>query len=109
MVRWRRWVFELRQPLDVFQAAWERALATRGVTVTPGEHFDWVIQAFGARAFVRLEWADEGLAAVVKIKAGVFAAPVALEHLLLDAGREAQARLAFDKDESSPPPARPEP
>ena len=37
---------------------------------------------------------EQDIAAVVKVKSGLFAAPLALERVLLEAGREAQARVA---------------
>lgn len=98
MARWRRWVFELRAPADEFQRLLERGLVVRGVRVEPAQHFDFQARAFGARAWVKVEWADEGLALTAKVKSGFFASPQGLERILLDAGREAQAKLAFDPD-----------
>ena len=80
--------------MDEFARALQLALAARGVGVAPGARFDLVARAFGARAFVKLEFAEQGIAAVVKVKSGLFAAPLALERVLLEAGREAQARVA---------------
>lgn len=96
VARWRRWVFELRAPADEFQRLLERALVVRGVRVEPATRFDLQVRAFGARAWVKVEWDDQGLALVAKIKSGLFSSPAGLERLLLDAGREAQAKLAFD-------------
>lgn len=88
-----RWVFEAQAPADEFQRALERALVLRGVRVEPAEHFDFVAQAMGARAFVEIGWAERGLELRAKLKGGLFASPKGLEKLLLEAGREAQARL----------------
>ena len=100
MARWRRWVFELRAPADEFSRHLERALTSKGIRVTPATVFDFQARALGARAFVKVEWAETGLAMVVKVKSGFFASPAGLERLLLDAGREAQARLTFGVDVS---------
>jgi len=93
VARWCRWVFEVQAPTDEFQRHLERGLALRGVSVQPAEHFDFVARALGARAYVELSWADDGLALTAKLKSGLFASPKGLERLLLEAGREAQARL----------------
>lgn len=93
MARWCRWVFEVQAPTDEFQRHLERGLALRGVAVHPAEHYDLVARALGARAFVELSWAEDGLALTAKLKSGLFASPEGLERLLLEAGREAQARL----------------
>lgn len=95
VARWQRWVFELRAPADEFSRHLERALTAKGVRVTPAEAFDFQARALGARAFVKVEWAQTGLAMVVKVKGGFFASPLGLERLVLDAGREAQARLTY--------------
>lgn len=92
--RWRRWVFELSVPADEFLRALQRGLVLRGVQVEPAVHFDFQARAFGARAFVKVGWADEGLQVDAKVKGGLFSSPKALETLLLEAGREAHARLA---------------
>ena len=99
---WHRWVFEIRAPADEFLTHFQRALVLRGVQVDPAEHFDILCRAFGARAFVKIRWVDSGLEARAKIKAGLFSAPLALERLLLEAGREAQAKLTFEKDGAAP-------
>jgi hypothetical protein len=93
VARWRRWVFEVQAPLDEFARHFERALAARAVEVGKGDRFDLVARAFGSRAFVKLGWADEGVEMVVKVKSGLFASPEGLERVVLEAGREAQARL----------------
>lgn len=94
-------MFELRAPADEFQRLLERALVVRGVRVEPASRFDFQARAFGARAWVKVEWADQGLAVVAKVKSGVFASPAGLERILLDAGREAQAKLAFENGAAS--------
>lgn len=94
MARWRRWVFEVSGPLDEFARHLRQGLEARGVEVRDGEHFDLVAGAFGSRAFVKLGWADAGIEATVKIKSGLFSSPEGLERLVLEAGREAQARAA---------------
>lgn len=99
MTSWRRWVFEIRAPLDEFLAEMERALVLRGADVARAEHFHISARAFGARAFLTLAWVDEGVEVRAKIKAGLFASPKGLERLLLDAGREAQARLTVGKED----------
>lgn len=96
MARWSRWVFEVRAPSDEFLALLQRGLVLRGVIVEPAESFDLVARALGARAFVKVEWTDAGLAMVTKTKSGLFASPLGLERLILDAGREAQAKLTYD-------------
>lgn len=101
MTRWRRWVFEIRAPLDEFLVHLRRGLVARGVRVEPAEHFDLAVRAFGARALVKLAWVDEGLELRVKIKAGLFSSPAGLERILLDAGREAQAALTYEREASS--------
>ena len=98
MPRWRRWVFEIRAPADDFLTLLERSLTQNGVRVDRAERFDLVARAFGVRGYVALGWADEGLELRVKLKSGLFASPPALERLLLEAGREAQAALTFDKE-----------
>lgn len=90
-----RWVFELSVPADEFSRALQRALVVRGIQVEPAQHFDFVARAFGSRAYVQVAWADRGLEVVAKIKSGLFASPAALERILLDTGREAQAKLVF--------------
>lgn len=102
MARWRRWVFELRAPADEFLRLLERSLVVRGVRVEPAARFDLQARAFGARAWVKVEWADAGLAVTAKIKSGLFASPAGMERLLLEAGREAQAKLTFDLAEGRP-------
>lgn len=97
MPRWRRWVFEIRAPADDFLALLERSLALKGVRVERAERFDLVARAFGVRGYVAIAWAEDGLEMRVKLKSGLFASPPALERLLLEAGREAQAALTFDK------------
>lgn len=96
MSRWRRWVFEIRAPSDEFLALLQRGLAVRGIRVEPAEHFDFVARGFGSRAYTKISWAHDGLELVAKFKSGFFASPAALERILLDAGREAQARLTFE-------------
>lgn len=98
MTRWRRWVFEIRAPADEFGALLQRGLVMRGLDVAPGEHFDFVVKAFGARAYVKVAWVDTGLEVVAKLKAGLFSSAPALERLLLECGREAQARLTYEKE-----------
>ena len=100
MTTWRRWVFEIRAPADEFSDQLSHALALRGIRVEPGEHFDLVVRAFGARAFLRLAWVDDGLEVRAKIKSGLFSSVPALERILLDAGREAQAKLTYEKGEA---------
>lgn len=95
-----RWVFELSVPADEFQRALQRALARRNVAFEPAAHYDFVARAYGARAFVQVAWAERGLEVRAKIKGGLFASPAGLERLLLDAGREAQARLVFSPDDT---------
>lgn len=82
-------------PADEFVRALQRALVVRGVRVEPAARFDFVARAFGARAYVHVAWADRGLEATVKLKSGLFASPAALERVLLEAGREAQAKLVY--------------
>jgi hypothetical protein len=86
-------VFEVQAPTDEFQRHLERGLTLRGVRIEPAEHFDFIARAMGARAFVHLAWAPEGLEVSAKLKGGLFASPRGLERLLLESGREAQARL----------------
>jgi hypothetical protein len=93
VARWVRWVFEAQAPADEFQRILERGLVLRGVAVEPADHFAFVARAMGARAFVELAWAERGIELRAKLKSGVFASPKGLERLLLEAGREAQARL----------------
>ena len=88
----------MHAPADEFSRHLERALTRKGIVVTPAETFDFQAKALGARAFVKVEWAQAGLAVVVKLKSGFFASPAGLERLLLDAGREAQAKLTFGGD-----------
>lgn len=95
VARWRRWVFEMSAPADEFVRALQRGLIVRGVMVDPATHFDFVARAFGARGYVKVAWAERGLEVTVKLKSGLFASPAGLERLLLDAGREAQAKLVF--------------
>lgn len=102
MTTWRRWVFEIRAPLDEFVAHMQRALAVRGVRVEPTEHFDFSARAFGARSFLKVRWVENGLEVRAKLKSGLFASPKGLERLLLEAGREAQAKLTYEKE--GPPP-----
>lgn len=99
---WRRWVFEIRAPGDEFLALLSRALDARGVHVEPGEHFDLVARAFGARAFLKAQWVDGGLELRAKIKSGLFSSAPALERALLEAGREAQATLTYEKEARGP-------
>ncbi len=98
MVRWRRWVFEIRAPADEFLHLMQRALATRGINVQPAEHFDFVARAFGVRGYVKASWVDEGIEVRAKLKGGLFASPPGLERVLLEAGREAQAKLTYEKE-----------
>lgn len=97
MTRWRRWVFEIRAPADEFLSLLERALVVRGVQVDPAEHFDLVVRAFGVRGYVKIAWAADGIELIAKIKGGIFASPAGMERMLLEAGREAQAKLTFEK------------
>ena len=96
VARWRRWVFELRAPADEFQRALERALVVRGARVEPASRFDFQARAFGARAWVKVDWDETGLAVTAKLKSGLFSSPAGLERLLLEAGREAQTKLTFE-------------
>ena len=93
MTLWRRWVFAVQAPSDEFQRHFERGLTLRGVHVEPADHFAFMARALGARAFVGIAWAAEGLEVTVKLKGGLFASPKGLERLLLESGRDAQARL----------------
>lgn len=93
MARWSRWVFEVSAPLDEFLRLFRAGLEARGVEVASGEAFDLVARSLGSRAFVKLSWADGGIEATVKVKSGLFASPAGLERLVLEAGRDAQARL----------------
>lgn len=102
MTLWRRWVFEIRAPADEFLALMQQALAARDVAVAPGEHFDLVARAFGARAFLKAQWVDEGLEVRAKIKAGLFSSVPAMERILLEAGREAQAKLTYEREATRP-------
>lgn len=96
MARWQKWVFEVRAPADEFVALLQRGLVLRGVTIESAESFDFIARALGARAFVKVDWSEAGLAVTTKTKAGIFASPAGLERLVLEAGREAQAKLAYD-------------
>ena len=96
-MRWRRWVFEIQAPSDEFLAAMQRGLVVRGVQVDNAEHFDFVARAFGVRGYVKATWADSGLEVLAKLKGGLFASPDGMERILLEAGREAQAKLTFEK------------
>lgn len=98
MTTWRRWVFEIRAPADEFLALLQRSLLARGVRVERAEHFDLLATAFGVRGYVKVSWVDEGLEMRAKLKSGLFASPPALERMLLDSGREAQAALTFEKE-----------
>lgn len=100
MTRWRRWVFEIRAPADEFLQLLQRGLTVRGVQVDPAERFDLQAKAFGARAFVKVTWVETGIEVRAKIKSGLFASPAGLERLILEAGREAQAKLTFEKEAS---------
>lgn len=93
MARWSRWVFEVSAPLDEFLRLLRAGLESRGVEVHAGEAFDLVARSLGSRAFVKLAWAEGGIEATVKVKSGLFASPAGLERLVLEAGRDAQARL----------------
>jgi hypothetical protein len=84
--------------LDEFVALLAIALAARGVRVERGEHFDLTARALGARGFLKVAWVDEGLEVRAKIKGGLFSSPSGLERLLLEAGREAQAKLTYEKE-----------
>ncbi|HEX2022838.1 MAG TPA: hypothetical protein VHH36_08985 [Candidatus Thermoplasmatota archaeon] len=95
MARWHRWTFEVSAPADDFVRGVQRALAVRGVHVEPAARFDFAARAFGARAYAHVAWVDQGLEMTLKVKGGLFSAPVALERLVLEASQEAQARLAF--------------
>ena len=95
VTRWRRWVFEVSAPADEFQREVQRALVERGVAVQPATHFDFVARAFGVRAYAKLAWSDAGLEMLVKLKSGLFSSAPALERVLLEAGREAQAKLGY--------------
>lgn len=97
LARWRRWVFEIRAPSDEFLALMQRALVVRGLDAAPAERFDLVVRAFGARGYVKVAWVDEGIEVRAKIKSGLFASPLGMERALLEAGRDAQARLTYDK------------
>jgi len=97
MVRWRRWVFAIRAPADEFLRQMQRGLAARGVKVQPAEHFDFVARAFGVRGYVKVAWVDEGIEVQAKLKSGLFSSPLGLERILLEAGREAQAKLAHEE------------
>ena len=99
MTTWRRWVFEIRAPADEFVGQLTHSLVLRGIQVEPGEHFDLVVRAFGARAFLQARWVDEGLEVRAKLKGGLFSSLPALERVLLEAGREAQAKLTYEKEE----------
>lgn len=101
VARWHRWVFEANAPLDAFARLLRSGLEARGARVQVGEHFDVIAEAFGSRAFVKLLWADDGIEATVKVKSGLFSSPAGLERLVLEAGREAQARLGAR--EAGPP------
>lgn len=98
MARWRRWVFEIRAPADEFLALLERSLTARGVQVERAEHFDVMVRAFGVRGYIKISWVDEGIEMRAKLKSGLFASSPGMERLLLDAGREAQAALTFEKE-----------
>ncbi|HUR68940.1 MAG TPA: hypothetical protein VM370_06805 [Candidatus Thermoplasmatota archaeon] len=98
MTRWRRWIFEIRAPSDEFLAIMQRALETRGIAIEEAEHFDFTARGFGTRGYVKATWTDAGLEIRAKLKSGFFASPAALEKLLLDAGREAQATLTYEKE-----------
>lgn len=98
MTRWRRWVFEIRAPADEFLHLMQVALELRGIRVEPAEHFDFVARAFGVRGYVKAAWVGEGLELRAKLKADLFSSPAGLERVLLDAGREAQAKLTFEKE-----------
>lgn len=70
-----------------------RALQERGVAVGPASVFDFEAEAWGARAFVKVQHDERGIETVVKLKAGLFGSATALEDAVLAAGREAQARF----------------
>lgn len=97
MTRWRRWVFEIRAPADEFLVHMQRNLSLRGIDVQRADHFDFVVRAFGVRGYVKTAWTDEGIEVRAKLKAGFFSSSKGLERILLDAGREAQARLTYEK------------
>jgi hypothetical protein len=86
----------VRAPADEFLALLQRGLVVRGVLVEPAGSFDLLARAFGARSFVKVDLTDAGLSVTAKTKSGIFASPKGLERLLLEAGREAQAKLSYD-------------
>lgn len=88
---YRRWVFEVDAPRDEFTRRLRRKLVLKGVHVADANLFDFVAEAWGARGFVKLANDDQGIAAFVKLKAGVFGSTAALEDAILAAGREASA------------------
>lgn len=98
MTRWHRWVFEIRAPSDEFVALMQRALIVRGLHVETAERFDLLVKAFGTRGYVKVAWVPEGLEVTAKIKGGLFASPRGMERALLEAGRDAQARLTYEKE-----------
>lgn len=94
MARWRRWSFRSQGPSDDFLRHLQRGLVVRGVHVHEAEHFDLEAKAFGARAYLTLSWDDQGVVLTAKFKTGFFGTPAALEKLLLESAREAEARVA---------------
>lgn len=89
----RRWVFECDAPRDEFLRAMKTALAARGVAISPAKVFDFEAEAWGARAYVKVQHDERGMEALVKLKSGLFGSSSALEDAVLSAGREAQAKF----------------
>lgn len=94
MTVWRRWVFEAQAPLDEFARAYRVALESRGLEVADARRFDLVASGLGCRAFVKFAWADAGIEATIKVRSSLFSSVPGMERALLDAGREAQSRVA---------------
>lgn len=94
MALYREWVFETRATDDAFRRALEAACRARGLDVGPAKVYDFSVRGDGARAFVRLAYHERGIRLEAKVK-GFFGRPRELAELLLDAGREAQAKLWF--------------
>lgn len=96
MARYQRWIFEANATKDAFVRHMTVALTARGFAVGPGRVFDVAVTGSGARGWVKVFHHPQGLDVVLKQKGarGV----TALETAVLEAGREAQAKILKGED-----------
>lgn len=88
-------MFEANATREEFLKHLARALARRGFSVGGAKAFDLAVHGGGGRGWIKVLHHPQGLDVVLKEKGTLFGPTGAVEAAVLEAGREAQARILY--------------